>query len=87
MRAGSKIDSEREFFEIDRSVLIDQLRVLKENLRGALTEIEMVAAETVFDKRLSAKLKRRARALNRTAERLDVLSKVLAGAKFPKPGK
>jgi hypothetical protein len=87
MRSRSKIRSESDFLKIDRSVLVGQLKALKQNLRSALTEIEMVAAETVFDKRLSAQLKRRARALNRTAERLDALGKVLARAKFPKPNK
>jgi hypothetical protein len=87
MRPGSKITSERDFFEIDRSVLIGQVRALRLTIRGAITEIEMVAEENVFDKRLSAKLKRRARELDRMAERLDALSKLLASAKFPKPKK
>jgi hypothetical protein len=87
MRAGSKKNHERDFFEMDRSVLIDQLKALKQNLRGAVTEIEMIAAEAVFDKRLSAQLKLKARALNRTAESLNTLGKVLARAKFPKPRK
>ncbi len=87
MRPGSKISSQRDFFEIDRSVLIGQVTALTLTIRGALTEIAMVADENVFDKRLSAKLKRKARELNRTAERLDALSKVLARARFPKPRK
>jgi len=85
MRPESKISSERDFFEIDRSVLIGQVKSLRLTIRGALTEIAMVADENVFDKRLSAKLKRKARALNRMAQRLDALSKVLARAKLPKP--
>ncbi|MGA7869327.1 MAG: hypothetical protein WCA22_00370 [Candidatus Binatus sp.] len=83
MRPGSKIDSERDCFEIDRSVLIGQVKALKLTIRNALTEIEMIAAENVFDKPLSAKLKRKARALNRMAQRLDVLGNVLTRAKFP----
>ncbi len=43
----------------------------------------MVAAENVFDKPLTAKLKRKARALNRMATRLDELGKVLAPRKIP----
>jgi hypothetical protein len=86
MRPGSKINSARDFFEIDRSVLIRQVKALRLTISGALTEIAMVAAENVFDKRLSAKLARKARELNRMAERLDVLSKVLARAKFPSRG-
>lgn len=84
MRPGSKIESERDFFEFDRSTLIGQLSVLRLTVRNALTEIEMVAAEHVFDKPLSAKLKRKARALDRLALRLDDLSKVLARARFPR---
>ena len=87
MRPGSKINSERDFFEIDRSVLIRQVKALKLTIRGTLTEIAMVAAENVFDKPLSAKLTRKARELSRMAERLDALSIVLARAKFPKPPK
>jgi hypothetical protein len=87
MRPGSEINSERDFFEIDRSVLIRQVKALRITVRRALTEIEMIAAENVFDKRLSAKLTRKARELSRMAERLEALSKVLTRAKFPKPKK
>jgi hypothetical protein len=83
MRPGSKIESERDFFEFDRSVLIGQVKDLQLIIRRAVTEISMVAAENVFVKPLSAKLKRKTRALDRMAERLDVLSDVLARAKFP----
>jgi hypothetical protein len=83
MRPGSKIESERDFFEFDRSVLIGQVKDLQLTIRNALAEISMVAAENVFDKPLSTKLKRKARALGGMAERLDVLSDVLARAKFP----
>jgi hypothetical protein len=52
-----------------------------------LTEIATVAGESVFDKPLSAKLNRKARALDRLARRLDVLGNVLARAGFPGAGK
>jgi hypothetical protein len=83
MRPGGQIGSEREFFEFDRNILIGQLNVLQLTVRKTMTEIAMVAAENVFDKPLSAKLKRKARALDRIARRLDDLGKVLARAKFP----
>jgi len=83
MRPGSKIVSEQDLFEIDRAVLSGQLIALKLTIRNALTEIAMVAAENVFDGLLSAKLGRKARALEGIAKRLDVLGKVLARAKFP----
>ncbi|MGH7923899.1 MAG: hypothetical protein ACREQH_04820 [Candidatus Binatus sp.] len=43
----------------------------------------MVAAENIFDQRLSAQLDRKARALNRMARRLDRLGRILVRAKFP----
>jgi hypothetical protein len=84
MRPGSITEKERDFFEFDRSVLIAQVKDLQLNIQRALTEISMVAAENVFDKPLSAKLKRKARDLDRMARRLDDLGKVLARAKFPR---
>lgn len=84
MRPGSKLKSERDFFEFDRSVLIGQVKDLQLTIRRALTEISMVAAENVFDKPLSEKLKRKTRALDRMARRLDDLGKVLGRAKFPR---
>ena len=83
MRPGRKLQSERDFFEFDRSFLISQLGVLQLTVRRVRTEIAMVAAENVFDKPLSAKLKRKGRALDRMARRLDDLGKVLARAKCP----
>jgi hypothetical protein len=44
----------------------------------------MLAAESVFDRPLSEKIKRKARNLDRMARRLDDLGKVLARAKFPR---
>jgi hypothetical protein len=87
MRPGSKINSERDFFEIDRSVLFARVKALELTIQNALTEIAMVAAENVFDKPLTAKLNRKARALNQMAKRLDELGKVLARAKFPRARK
>jgi hypothetical protein len=83
MRPGSKITSERDYFEFDRRVLIDRLNALKLGVQTALTELAMIAAENVFDKRLSAKLERKAGALHRMAQRLEAVGKVVARAKFP----
>jgi hypothetical protein len=83
MRPGSKIHSERDCFEIDRNILIGQVTAVKLTIRNALTEIETFACESVFDKPLSAKLARKARALDRMARRLDVLGNKLARARFP----
>ena len=84
MRPGSKIENERDFFEFDRSVLIGQLKAVQLKVRNAVNEIAMLAAENVFDKQLSAKLKRKARDLDRMTRRLDDLGRVLARAKFPR---
>ena len=84
MRPGSKLKNERDFFEFDRSVLITQLDAILLTVRSAVTELAMLAAENVFDKPLSVKLKRKARDLDRMARRLDDLGKVLARAKFPR---
>jgi hypothetical protein len=78
------LESERDFFEFDRNILIGRLNALRLTVRNALTEIAMVAGENVFDKPLSAKLKRKARALDLIARRLEELSKVLARARFPR---
>ena len=87
MRPGGKIQSERDFFEFDRSALMGRVNALRLTVRNALTEIALVAAENVFNKPLSAKLKRKARALDQIARGLDELSKVLARARFPRARK
>jgi len=84
MRPGSKLKNERDFFEFDRSVLITQLDAILLTVRNAVTELAMLAAENVFDKPLSVRLKRKARDLDRMARRLDDLGKVLARAKSPR---
>jgi hypothetical protein len=83
MRAGSKIDSARDSFEIDRGALVGQLEALLLVIRNAATEIAMVGAEGVFDKRLSAQLKRKAGILNREARKLEAIGAAIARAKFP----
>jgi len=83
MKSRSKTGGDRDLFEIDRSILLNQVNALKLTVRNALTELAMIAAENVFDKPLAAKLKRNALALKRMAARLDALAKVLARAKLP----
>ncbi len=81
MKSRSKTGGDRDLFEIDRSVLLNQLNALRLTVRNALTELAMIAAENVFDKPLTTKLKQNALALNRMDARLDALAKVLARAK------
>jgi len=83
MRAGSRIASARDLFELDRGALFGQVQALLLSVRNAATEIAMVANEGVFDKRLSAHLKRKARILNREARKLEAIGATIARAKFP----
>jgi hypothetical protein len=83
MKSRSKTGGDRDLFQIDRSVLLNQVNALKLTVRNALTELSMIAAENVFDKPLTAKLKQNALALKRMEARLDALAKVLARAKLP----
>ena len=83
MKSRSKTGGDRDLFEIDRSILLNQVNALKLPVRNALTELAMTAAENVFDKPLTAKIKQNARALKRMATRLDALARVLARAKLP----
>ena len=87
MKSRSKTGGDRDLFEIDRSVLLNQMNALKRTVRKALTELAMTADENVFDKPLTAKLKQNALALQRMGARLDALAKVLARAKLPAPRK
>jgi len=83
MKSRSKTGGDRDLFEIDRSILLNQVNALKRTARNALTELAMIADENVFDKPLTTKLKQNALALNRMRARLEALAKVLACAKLP----
>lgn len=81
MKPRSKTGRDRDLFDIDRSILLGQVNALRRTVRNALTELAMIAAENVFTKPLTAKLKQNALALDRMTARLDTLTKVLARAK------
>jgi len=81
MKPRSKTGTDRDLFDIDRSILLNQVNALRRTVRNALTELAMIAAENVFAKPLTAKLKQNGLALNRMAARLDALTNVLACAK------
>jgi|HubBroStandDraft_6_1064221.scaffolds.fasta_scaffold326168_2 hypothetical protein len=83
MKSRSKTGRDRDLFEIDRSILLNQVNALKLTVRNALTELAMIATEKVFDQPLTAKLKQNGLALNRMGARLDALAKLLARAKLP----
>jgi hypothetical protein len=82
MGPGSKIESERGLFEIDRKALLREVQTLLSTILNTSTEIAMVAAENVFDRRTSSALKRNAGALHRTAQRLEAMGVAVARAKI-----
>lgn len=85
MGPGSKIDSARDAFEIDRKALLRQVKALLRTIHYASTELAMIAAENVFDKQVSAALKQRARTLKRHAGKLGIIGDGLSRAKFRGP--
>jgi hypothetical protein len=83
MRPRSKINSARDAFEIDRKALLRQVRALLRLMREASAELAMVAAENVFDERMSAALERKARTLKRAVQKLDCIGDAVSQAKVP----
>ena len=86
-RGSSKRQNDTlEYFEIDRSTVLDQLQNLRRTIDEGAEEMEMVAAERVFDKSLSRLLEGRARRLHRTAKDLNSLLRSVARARIPQSG-
>jgi hypothetical protein len=75
--------SQREIFEIDRSNLVRQLRTIRRAINESAEEMEMVAIEQVFVKRVSQALIRTARKLYRGAEDLNGLQRLIERAHVP----
>lgn len=75
--------SQREIFEIDRSNLVRQLRTIRRAINESAEEMEMVAIEQVFVKRVSQALSRTARKLYRVAEDLNGLQRLIERAHAP----
>jgi hypothetical protein len=75
--------SQREIFEIDRSNLVLQLRTIRRAINEGAEEMEMVAIEQVFVKRVSQALIRNARKLYRVAEDLNGLQRLIERAHVP----
>lgn len=75
-----------KYFEIDRSTMLAQLQNLRRTIDEGAEEMEMVAAERVFDKSLSRLLESRARRLHRTAKDLNSLLRSVARAHIPQSG-
>ena len=80
---NSPPDFALECFHIDRAEVAARLYRLSKALSAGAAELEMVAAERVFDKRFSAQLVRKARDLKRLAKQLNRMHEEAARARFP----
>jgi hypothetical protein len=76
-------DWDLQAFRFDRSVVVSQLYGLSRALSAGATEIELVAAERVFDRAFSSRLVRTARSLQRFAKQLNSMHKEAARQRFP----
>jgi len=83
-QARKRTDNELTYFEIDRSTVAREVQTLKSAIEEGAKQIEMVAAERVFDQSLSRELVRRARKLQLVARDLNGLLKLVARARMPK---
>jgi hypothetical protein len=70
-------------FETDRSIVARELRSLQRATEEGAKQIDMVAAERVFDEPLSRALIRRARGLHLIARDLTSLLRLVAQAHIP----
>jgi hypothetical protein len=78
---------QREIFEVDRSNLALQLRMLRRGIVAGADELAMIALEGVLSEPLSRQLTRRARALRLEARRLNRLLRLVERARIPKAGR
>ena len=83
-QSRKRTDNELTYFEFDRSTVTRELQNLKSAIEEGAKQIEMVAAERVFDQSLSRKLVQRARKLQLVARDLNELLKLVARAHMPK---
>jgi hypothetical protein len=75
--------NESTYFEIDRSVVLGHLAELQRTVDEGATQLEMVAAEEVFDKGLSRAFTRKAEKLHAIARDLKSLLRSVAKAQIP----
>ena len=73
-----------DIFEIDRSNMVAQLRIIRRAINDSAEEMEMVAIERVFAKSVSQALTRTARKLYQLAEDLSGLHRIIERATLPK---
>lgn len=79
--------SESTYFEIDRSTVARDLKNLRSAIEDGAKQIEMVAAERVFDQSLSQALVQKARELHLVARDLNGLLRLVERARMPKRSK
>jgi hypothetical protein len=94
-RAGSRnrpleisAELERKWFEFDRNVVTGVLNNLQRSIHQGATQMEMIAAEQMFDTLLSKTLSRTARRLERVTLNLERLTREVNDTiGYPKPAK
>jgi hypothetical protein len=74
-------------FEADRGALLRQLEDVGNAVEESATEMAMIAAEGVFDRRVSKILASEVRAMRRTVQGLKDLRVDVARARLPQNGK
>ena len=83
--AEASPELERKWFELDRSIVVDELTDLRETINRGAMQLEMVSAEGMFDQPLSEAIGRKAGALRRLSRKLKNLAiKVASAAGYPK---
>ena len=75
---------QHDIFEIDRSNLVLQLRIISRSMKESAEELEMVAIERVFVDSVSRALIRTARILYRDSEDLSGLLQMVERTHLPK---
>jgi hypothetical protein len=79
---------QHDIFEIDRSHVVAQLRIIRRAINEGAEEMEMVAIEKVFVNSVSQALTRTARKLYQLAEELSGLHRMVERAQPPEePGR
>jgi hypothetical protein len=79
---------ERQWFEFDRSAVLQQIDMMRGTIDRNAGDLGMVAVEGVFEKSLSAELARTSQSLQVLAQELNSLRGQVARASgYPKDGK
>jgi hypothetical protein len=86
--AEGSSEFERRWFELDRSAVIGQLSALRRAIANGAMQMEMIAAERIFEEPLSEEIRQKTFALKRFARQLKELEvKVTSASGYPKPNK